>query len=71
VPLSGDLKQAQGDVIKYFHTANRYRQVLISPDGLSIYVITDSAGNLVDEKGLPSQTVQNPGSLLVFEYKGN
>ncbi|MDR1035837.1 MAG: PQQ-dependent sugar dehydrogenase [Deltaproteobacteria bacterium] len=70
VPLSGDVKQAQGDVVKYFHTANRYRQVLVSPDGRSIYVITDSTGNLLDENGLPTQTSRNPGSLLVFEYKG-
>ncbi|MDR1079626.1 MAG: PQQ-dependent sugar dehydrogenase [Deltaproteobacteria bacterium] len=70
VPLSGDSKQAQGDLIKYFHTANRYRQVLISPDGRSIYVITDNAGNFLDENGLPSQSVKNPGSLLVFEYRG-
>ncbi|MDR1166834.1 MAG: PQQ-dependent sugar dehydrogenase [Deltaproteobacteria bacterium] len=70
LPLSGDVKQAQGDLIKYFHTANRYRQVLVSPDGRSIYVITDNAGNFLDENGLPSQTVKNPGSLLVFEYKG-
>jgi PQQ-dependent dehydrogenase (s-GDH family) len=70
VPLSADLKQAQGDVIKYFHTRNRYRQVLISPDGKSVYVITDSGGNLLDENGLPTQESANPGSLIVFEYKG-
>ncbi|MDR0548759.1 MAG: PQQ-dependent sugar dehydrogenase [Deltaproteobacteria bacterium] len=70
VPLSGDQKQAQGDLIKYFPTANRYRQVLISQDGRAIYVITDNAGNGLDEAGLPNQTMKNPGSLLVFEYKG-
>ncbi|MDR2460782.1 MAG: PQQ-dependent sugar dehydrogenase [Deltaproteobacteria bacterium] len=70
VPLSGDSKQAQGDLIKYFHTANRYRQVLIGQDGRSLYVITDVTGNLVDENGLPSQAPKNPGSLIVFEYKG-
>jgi PQQ-dependent dehydrogenase (s-GDH family) len=70
VPLSADRKQAQGDIVKYFHTRNRYRQVLISPDGKSIYVITDKTGNHLDENGLPSQQPANPGSLLVFEYKG-
>jgi PQQ-dependent dehydrogenase (s-GDH family) len=69
-PLSGDGKQAQGDLIKYFHTANRYRQVLIAKDGKTIYVITDNAGNGLDENGLPNQTMKNPGSLLAFEYKG-
>jgi PQQ-dependent dehydrogenase (s-GDH family) len=70
VPLSADKKQAQGDIIKYFHTPNRYRQVLISPDGKSIYVITDKTGNFLDANGLPSQTPANPGALFVFEYKG-
>ncbi|MDR2300540.1 MAG: PQQ-dependent sugar dehydrogenase [Deltaproteobacteria bacterium] len=70
VPLSEDQKQAQGDVIKYFHTANRYRQVLVSQDGKSIYVITDKTGNLLDENGLPTQTPANPGALIAFEYKG-
>ncbi|MDR2350414.1 MAG: PQQ-dependent sugar dehydrogenase [Deltaproteobacteria bacterium] len=69
LPLSGDGKQVQGDVIKHFHTANRYRQVLVSPDGLSIYVITDSAGNFLDENGLASQKPANPGALLVFTHQ--
>jgi dehydrogenase, PQQ-dependent, s-GDH family len=69
-PLSEDRQQAQGDLIKYFHTANRYRQVLVAPDGRSIYVITDNSGNALDENGLPTQTMKNPGALLVFEYQG-
>ncbi|MDR1609179.1 MAG: PQQ-dependent sugar dehydrogenase [Deltaproteobacteria bacterium] len=69
LPLSGDVKQVQGDILKYFHTQNRYRQVLLSLDGRSIYVITDSSGNVLDENGLPAQTLKNPGSLIVFEYR--
>ncbi|MDR1396020.1 MAG: PQQ-dependent sugar dehydrogenase [Deltaproteobacteria bacterium] len=70
VPLSADRKQAQGDITKYFHTKNRYRQVLISPDGKSVYVITDSSGNMLDENGGPAQEPANPGSLLVFTWQG-
>jgi PQQ-dependent dehydrogenase (s-GDH family) len=68
VPLSGDQKQAQGDITKYFHTPNRYRQVLVSQDGKKIYVLTDKAGNGLDENGLPNQTMKNPGAIFVFEY---
>ena len=68
VPLSQDKTQAQGDLIKYFHTQNRYRQVLVAKDGKSIYVITDSGGNVQDENGLPATTVKNPGALLQFKY---
>jgi PQQ-dependent dehydrogenase (s-GDH family) len=69
LPLSGDVKQAQGDIIKYFHTGNRYRQVLVGQDGLTLYVITDTSGNVLDANGLPSQTLANPGALIVFTYK--
>jgi PQQ-dependent dehydrogenase (s-GDH family) len=70
LPLSGDGKQVQGDIIKLFHTGNRYRQVLVGKDGKRIYVITDSSGNVLDANGLGSQTLENPGSLIVFEYAG-
>ncbi len=70
VPLSSDQMYAQGDVDKYFHTQNRYRQVLVSPDGRAIYVITDNKGNVIDRDGLPAQTMANPGAILVFEYQG-
>jgi len=68
VPLSQDKTQAQGDLIKYFHTQNRYRQVLVARDGKSIYVITDSKGVGLDENGLPASTMKNPGALLQFKY---
>ena len=45
VPLNADGKTAQGDVAKYFHTPNRYRSALVSPDGKTIYVATDVRGN--------------------------
>jgi PQQ-dependent dehydrogenase (s-GDH family) len=69
IPLSGDGKQAQGDIIKYFHTPNRYRQVLVGKDGRTIYVITDNAGNGLGDDGLPNQTMKNPGAILAFESK--
>ena len=71
VPLSSDLLHAQGDLIKMFPSQNRYRQVLVSPDATTIYVITDGDGNVVGEDGLPSQTMKNPGAILVFQYDGD
>ena len=70
VPLSSDLLHAQGDLEKMFTSQNRYRQVLVSPDGLSIYVITDSDGHVIGEDGLPAETMKNPGAILVFDYQG-
>ena len=70
VPLAGDMLHAQGDLIKMFSSQNRYRQVLVSPDAKTIYVITDNNGNVIGEDGLSSQTMKNPGAILVFQYDG-
>lgn len=67
---TADKKDVQGDVIKYFHTANRYRTVLVSPDTRKIYVATDNFGNVMDETNHPTHDHSNPGSILVFEYTG-
>ncbi|MDR0807328.1 MAG: PQQ-dependent sugar dehydrogenase [Enterobacteriaceae bacterium] len=71
VPLDADMKGVQGDESKYFHSANRYRVSVVDPDTSKIYIATDTAGNVLDENGNPTQKVSNPGSILVFEYKGN
>ncbi|UQZ89618.1 dehydrogenase [Deltaproteobacteria bacterium Smac51] len=70
VPLHSDKKQVQGDVAKYFTTQNRYRQVLVAPEGDRIYLITDNGGSVVGEDGIPTDKVKNSGAVLVFEYDG-
>lgn len=70
VLLNADKKDVQGDVAKYFHTANRYRMVLVSPDTRKIYVATDNFGNVMDESNHPTHNLSNPGSIIVFEYTG-
>ena len=45
-----------GDAVELFRSENRYRDVEFSPDGRSIYVITDSSGpvqTIVDEDIFP------------------
>jgi PQQ-dependent dehydrogenase (s-GDH family) len=51
-------------------TVNRYRDVAVRPDGLALFVATDVAGNTNDETGRPASSVQNPGSILEFQYTG-
>ena len=70
VPLTADKKDVQGDVVKYFQTANRYRNVLVSPDTRKIYVATDNFGSAMDETNHPTHDLSNPGSIIVFEYTG-
>jgi PQQ-dependent dehydrogenase (s-GDH family) len=49
---------------------NRYRDTAFSPDGLSIYVVTDSAGVVRDHDGVPTFDLANPGSLIEFRWAG-
>lgn len=61
-------KTAAGDVTKYFHTPNRYRSALVSPDGKTIYVATDVRGNALGNDGKPVNDMKNPGSIIAFIY---
>jgi PQQ-dependent dehydrogenase (s-GDH family) len=51
-----------------FKTVNRYRDVALSPDGLSLFIATDVGGNTNDREGRPASGVENPGAILEFRY---
>jgi len=54
-----------------FRSENRYRDIAFSPDGLTLYVITDMKGPVQAMKEgpiTPTTTLWSPGSLLVFKY---
>jgi PQQ-dependent dehydrogenase (s-GDH family) len=62
--------------VKLFHSENRYRDLAFSPDGRTIYVITDSEGPIqAMDYGMNNAsqlgTLKNPGTLLEFQYSGN
>lgn len=57
----------QNDITQYFYTQNRYRDIVVSPDGKSIYIITDSSGKTADASGKTTVSImQNPGAILKF-----
>lgn len=74
-----------GDPVELFRSENRYRDIEFSPDGRTIYVITDSSGPvqaiiegdifpILENPGSVLELVadlQNPGSILEFRYEGN
>lgn len=68
IRLSGDEKQVQGDYTKYFHSANRMRAIALDPAGKSVYIATDSGGNVMDENGNAVKGIANPGAILVYTY---
>ena len=70
VPLSADGLAAAGPIERYFQTDNRYRDTAISPDGRTIYVITDIGGQHEAVAGGVMDGVENPGAILVFTYAG-
>jgi PQQ-dependent dehydrogenase (s-GDH family) len=59
-----------GDAEPMFHSQNRYREVLFSPDGRTIYVATDGPGSglATSKTGAAAFDLENPGAILAFTY---
>ena len=56
-----------------FRSENRYRDIAFSPDGSTIYVITDPRGPVQAMKEgpiTPTLTLWSPGALIAFKYVG-
>lgn len=68
--LSGDGNGIR-DIDRMFGTVNRYRDLAISNDGLTIYVATDMAGIVRSADGGATDELANPGSILAFTYDGD
>ena len=58
VKLNATGDAAVGQTMEHFKTAARYRDVLVGPDGRTIYLATDSSSK------------ENPGAVLAFTYQG-
>ena len=43
-----------------FKSNNRYRDVIASPEGNTLYVLTDTAGNVQKDDGSVTHTLENP-----------
>jgi glucose/arabinose dehydrogenase len=57
-----------GDLVPYWTSVNRYRDIAIRPDGRAFYVATDRRGLIRDRAGRPTRTAKNPGAILEFRY---
>ena len=67
--LSSDGQYIISDTINYFRGKGRFRDVVVSPDGLKIYVACDSSGSTSGPTGGVTSTPANPGSILEFTYQ--
>jgi PQQ-dependent dehydrogenase (s-GDH family) len=70
VKLGADGRTVTGSPLEYFRTANRYRDVAVSPDGRRIYLSTDSFGQTAGVDGARTTELGNPGAVLEFTYAG-
>ena len=78
MPLAGNPKaqipdpQSQvGAPVAYFKTGNRYRDIVVAPDGVRIFVVTDPDGRTVGSSGALVRDLVNPGAVLEFRYTRN
>jgi PQQ-dependent dehydrogenase (s-GDH family) len=67
VPLSADGSSIAGEATALFKTTNRYRDVAVSPDGRTFYVITDAQGPTASIDGGATSELENRGSVLEFQ----
>ena len=67
--LSSDGLSIISDTINYFQGLGRFRDVVVSPDGLKIYVACDSSGSTSGPTGNVTTTPANPGSILEFTFQ--
>lgn len=67
--LSNDGMSIISDTIHYFQGKGRFRDVVVSPDGLKIYVACDSSGSTSGPTQNVTTTPANPGSILEFTYQ--
>src|SRR5690606_19557471 len=70
--LSEDGMSAEGLPTAWLGTQNRYRDVLVSEDGKTVYIATDAFGSVAQLYGdeLTTSVLHNPGAILKFTYGG-
>ena len=68
IRLGDNPRDPAGSPVAYFKTVNRYRDVVVAPDGLRLYVVTDVDGRSVDSTGALTRDLANPGAVLEFRY---
>lgn len=66
--LAADGRSTVEPPTEMFKSANRYRDIALNPDGLTLYLATDVSGPSRNAAGVVTQTLANPGSILALTY---
>ncbi|WP_055442285.1 PQQ-dependent sugar dehydrogenase [Lacinutrix himadriensis] len=54
-----------------FHSSNdRYRDVVLDPDGITMYAITDNTGGTSGPSGSSQVSIENPGVIVKIKFTG-
>ncbi|ALI35393.1 Quinoprotein glucose dehydrogenase B precursor [Candidatus Nitrosocosmicus oleophilus] len=73
ITLDDNGTAVKGKPQELFRSENRYRDIAFSPDGSTVYVITDMGGPVQAIKEgpiTPTTTLWSPGALIAFKYMG-
>ena len=69
VKLNASGTALESQTYEEFHSSNdRYRDICISPDGSTIYAITDNTGGTSGPSGTTSVSIENPGVIVKIRY---
>ncbi|GAA4235402.1 hypothetical protein GCM10022291_17190 [Postechiella marina] len=69
--IVGDDDESTIDGYEEFHSSNdRYRDIAISPDGLTIYAVTDNSGGTSGPSSGSGVSIENGGTIVKIEYVG-
>lgn len=68
VKLDASGRVADGEPTEYFRSADRYRDVAVSPDGMRIYLATDNFGTTMRPDGGSTSRLTRPGAIVEFTY---
>ncbi len=59
-----------GDTTEIFYTKNRYRDIVVDPNGEAFYIITDDSGRTSGLSGLTvADGLDHPGNILKFTWQ--
>lgn len=70
IGLESGNRRAPRPITREVHTENRYRDLVVHPDGRTIFVATDSSGLVEARAGGVRNGVDQGGAILAFRYVG-
>ena len=68
--LTANGRDTRAAPVETWASYNRYRDIAMAPGGRTFYVSTDTGGHSRGRDGRPATTVDDPGVIFRFSYRG-